>query len=125
MAVEFKPVHELEVMKILADFLPDRIFDAHAHVLDSSFMPTWPRDEAFTPETYRKDMGPLLCDPKVIKINTIPMPNKTMGDPTQETLAKMDAYVLTQLEKDPDSVGEVMVYPGETAEHLAARLNHP
>jgi len=124
-AVELKPVHELEVMKILADFLPDRIFDAHAHVLDSSFMPTWPRVEAFTPATYRADMGQFLCNPKTIKINAIPMPNKTMGDPTQQTLSKMDAYVLAQLESDPDTVGEVMVYPGESAEHLAARLNHP
>ncbi len=125
MAVEFKPVHELEVMKILADFLPDRIFDAHAHVLDSSFMPGWSRVEAFTAETYRADMGPFLCNPKTIKVNMVPMPNKTMGDPTKPTLQKMDEYILSILEQDPDTVGEVMVYPGETAEHLASRLKHP
>lgn len=125
MAVEIKPVHELEVMKILADFLPDKIFDVHAHVLDSSFMPGWARVEAFTPASYRENMAPFLCNPKTIKINVIPMPNKAQGDPSKDNLAKMDAYVLAQLESDPDTVGQVMVYPGETAEHLAARFNHP
>ena len=31
--------HDYEAIKILEDFLPDKIFDAHAHLYDSAFLP--------------------------------------------------------------------------------------
>lgn len=30
--------YDLEAAKILNDFLPDKLFDAHAHLYDSSFV---------------------------------------------------------------------------------------
>ncbi len=123
--MEMTEPHELEALKILEDFLPDKIFDAHAHIYDNRNMPGSGREDFYTAESYRKDMSRILGNPSVIKINAIPMPHKAMGDPAVDTLAKTDAYILHQLEQDEDTVGEVMAYPGETAEHLAARFVHP
>lgn len=123
--MEMTAPYEQEALKILRDFLPDKIFDAHAHIYDYRNMPGSGREDAYTTEGYRLDMHEVLGRPSVIKINAIPMPHKTMGDPSADTLAKTDAYILRQLEQDENAVGEVMAYPGETAEHLAARLVHP
>ena len=125
MAMEMKEPFELEALKILEEFLPDKIFDAHAHIYDNRNMPGSGSEDFYTPASYRKDMAQILGNPSVIKLMAIPMPHKTMGDPSSDTLAKTDAYILRQLEQDADTVGEVMVYPGETAEHLAARFVHP
>lgn len=123
--MEMTAPHETEALKILADFLPDRIFDAHAHIYDNRNMPGSGRENFYTTESYRSDMYEVLGRPSVIRINAIPMPHKSMGDPSADTLAKTDAYILRQLEQDENAVGEVMACPGETAEHLAARLVHP
>ena len=124
--MELTEPYEQEALQILRDFLPDRIFDAHAHIYDSSCLWDWPRTESFTTHGYREDMREILGEPKTLKINMIaPCPRKPESQPECGTLTASEQYILRQLETDPDAVGQILVYPGESAEHIASRLTHP
>lgn len=118
-------IHDLDAIKILGDFLPDRIFDAHAHLYDQSFMQASKPGRTYTVEDYLRDMSPALGNPKTLRMNWITFPDKSMGDPASGTLAQSDAFLVEQLQALPGNVGEIMAAPGETAEHLASRLVHP
>lgn len=117
-----------EASKILADFLPDRIFDAHAHLCHTALLPSF---AAGAPplschlERYREEMTPLLCQPKKLLLNIIPYPDGAMKDRTSDLLARSNAFALTELEKDEENAAEVLVHPDETCEEIEAKLTHP
>lgn len=120
----FNP-HDLEAIKILRDFLPGQIFDAHAHLYDKTFMVASAPAFTYELEDYLQDMSPALGNPKTLRANLITFPDKRMGAPDSDTLQQSDAFLICQLNKQPGNVGEIMAAPGETVEHLAARLTHP
>lgn len=111
----------------LKDFLPDKIFDAHAHLYDTAFLPeTFPGEQRVMDlEAYRRDMGELLCGLKTLRLNIITYPDRSMGCCDSETLRQADAFLVKQLKQDPCSVGEILVRPGDTMEQLERRLIHP
>lgn len=117
--------HDLEAMKILNDFLPRKIFDAHAHLYNQTFMASINPGITYTVEDYIQDMGPMLCNPETLRLNIITFPDRSMSDPKLDTLAQSDAFLIDQLNKDPGHVGEILVIPGETVEHIEGRLLHP
>ena len=118
--------YDKEALKVLEDFLPDKIFDAHTHVLDKLFVPNWEcGGEYFGVDDYKKLILPGLNNPKVFRANLITTPDKTMGDNKTGNLAKSDSFMANQLEKEPEFVGEIMVAPDETAESIEKRLIHP
>lgn len=86
---------DAEAGKILNDFLPDRIFDAHAHLLDTALLPGL---SARFPhlvcdwDKYQEEMRPLLGNPRQLRINAIVYPDKTMADPKSGTLEASDAF---------------------------------
>ena len=65
---------DFEAIKILREFLPDRIFDAHAHTFDCDFVPgirgAYVKDRT-TSEDYVNFLSELLCNPKEIRLNLI------------------------------------------------------
>ena len=78
-----KEKSDLEAAKKLSDFLPDRIFDAHCHVFDTSFIPSGQPDKERVIgglEKYREEMADLLCFPKKMLINAITYPVVQMKD---------------------------------------------
>ena len=116
----------------LADFIPDKVFDAHAHIYDERFCtffcqvknkPNGPF-ESYTWERYVQDMQLILPPGRTVHANMISYPDKHMAVNTA-TRAAGDAFIVAQLEKDPLSVGEIMVAPGDTVEELEKRLIHP
>lgn len=117
--------HDWNAVKILKDFLPDQIFDAHAHLYDKSFMQASAPPSSYVLADYLRDMTPLLCEPRTLRMNLITFPDKRMGAPDSDTLAQSDAFLIEQLNARPGNVGEIMAAPGETVEHLAARMTHP
>lgn len=119
--------YDLEAIACLKDFLPDKIFDAHAHPYDVAFLPeTFPGERlVLDGEAYRREMGQLLCQPGTLRLNMISYPDRSMRAPDSETLKKADAFLVKQLEQDPGSVGEILVRPGDTVEQLERRLTHP
>lgn len=107
---------DLEAIKILNDFLPEHIFDAHAHLLDR---------ENGGLEAYRKMYGRMLANPKTLYMNMIPYPEKSMADLSNGKFYETDLFIIKQLEKDRENVGELFVHPEETYDDLKKRLVHP
>lgn len=104
-------IYDKEAAKILDDFLPDRIFDAHCH----------PEDFA----KYCEDTDGFFGSRKRT-VNMIPMPVTEMSEPgtgrATEILHAATKNVKAQLERHPGIVGEVMVAPGDTAEDIEERI---
>ncbi len=121
-SIEYTPC-DIEALKILEDFLPDKIFDAHMHLYDSSFLPSVfekGADKYVGVETYKKVMMPLLGNPKEFKMNIIPYPADFSID-----IEKSDAFLLNELNKSKNNVGEIIVLPTENCEDIEKRLVHP
>lgn len=121
--------HDMEAIKILEDFLPEYIFDAHAHLFDSDYMPGVPTYENEPVicglEEYLETCGKMLANPKKLQLNIISYPERSMADIESENCKKADLFLARQLAKDASNVGEIVVRPGESAEELKARLIHP
>lgn len=118
---------DAEACKILNDFLPDRIFDTHVHLLETALMPGYDGGESvqFGWEKYRQEMSILLCNPRQLRINAFAFPHAGMADRTNGLIGKTDAFIINELSKCPDNVCEIIVHPQDTAEELEARLLHP
>ena len=119
---------DFEAIKILGDFLPDKIFDAHAHIYDCDFTPgiagVYDEKKSGVAE-YKSFITEVLQNPKKLRLNAIPFPDKSMTDMSSGNLKKSDAFLLSELEKDNSNVGEIMVLPDESAEDIEKRLVSP
>ena len=120
--------NDYEAIKILDGFLPDKIFDTHMHLLDSEFEPEAVTDGkrvVYEIEDYKKEMSPVLCNPKVLRTNIITHPNSSLADLSAGNYKKADEFLIKQLNKEPQCVGEIIVFPGQTPEEIEKRLVHP
>ena len=119
----------VDYKKILNDFLPDRLFDAHTHPYDSAFMHAlYPKERAperFALEDYHRNMREILGVDRDVCLNMITFPDKKMADLSNGTLAASDEFLFEQLSKDSRNVGEILTLADETAEHIESRLKHP
>lgn len=120
---------DAETHKILKDFVPDTVFDSHTHLYDESFASFKCRNkpdgpfERYDMERYQRDMQTILPG-RIIHANIMTYPDKHMAVNRANRDAG-DAFTVAQLEKDPLSVGEILVAPGDTVEELDRRLVHP
>ena len=112
-----------EALKILSDFLPDKIFDAHAHIYDKSFAPSI-EGVSLDFDKYKEEMSVVLGEPKTLGANLIVFPEKSQAGKDSETLKISDAFLTRELNKHPECVGEIIVRPDDTAEQLEKRLVH-
>lgn len=123
--------YDLEAAKILNDFLPDHIFDVHAHLYDSSFVSGMCnsggafaiRDRCEVKE-YVEDMAPLLGN-RPVRLNIVTTPDAAMVDPSSPARIASVDFLADQLNKFPGNVGEVMVGPEDTVEDIEKMLVHP
>ena len=123
--------YDLEAAKILDDFLPDEIFDAHAHLYDSSFVSGMAngggafslRDRCEVSD-YLEDMRPLLGNRKV-SLNIVTTPDEAMTDPKGQARKDSVDFLADQLTRFPGHVGEAMVGPLDAPEDVEAMLIHP
>ena len=123
---EFYNEKDMEAIKILEGFLPDKIFDAHAHIYNKSFtygLDGYTDNGAF--EGYLDAMMPALCNPEEFHMNMIPFPTREMGDSSTGIRDTSDRFIAEQLEKDQGSVGEIIVLPTDTPEDIEKRMIHP
>ena len=120
--------YDREGIKILSDFLPDKIFDAHMHVYDSSHLPMFFMDgkrDTGDLDAYHRAFGEMLCHPKVWRANMITFPDSAMRDKGGEIIRMADEFLMKELDKSDLNVGEIMVSPEESAENIEKRLTHP
>ena len=120
---------DTHALERLADFVPDKVFDAHAHPFDEKYTAHLCRNRA--PETlkvydwecYRSHITEILPG-RTVHANIITYPDKYMTVNAALRDAG-DAFTIAQIEQDPLNVGEIMVAPGDTVEDLEKRLTHP
>lgn len=117
---------DAEAGKILNDFLPNRIFDAHAHLLETALMPNYDGGESlqFGWERYKEEMSLLMCN-RQLQINALAFPHGEMADRSNGLISRTDAFIIGELNKCPGNVGELIVHPADTEQELEARLTHP
>jgi len=117
------------VLERLSDFVPDKVFDTHVHLFDEHFTTYYRRNtppeklRCFDLERYWQDMQAILPG-RTIHVNTFSYPDKHFAVNLDNRNAS-DAFTVAQLEKDPLSVGEIMVSPTDTVEDIEKRLVHP
>ncbi len=108
--------------KILNDFLPDKIFDAHMHLYDASFMSANAHmPDSVNLESYLLGVKEIFSERK-ITANVIPFPSRKMICKDNDYLKLADDFLYGELEKDKDNVGELLVMPNESAEHIYNRI---
>ena len=120
--------NDAEAGRILDSFLPDRIFDAHCHLLDTSLIPTLAGEGervVLGAEKYREEMSPLLRFPRELRMNAISYPDAAMRERKSGLIEKSDAFLLGELEKDETLVGEIVVHPDEKEEDIEKRIVDP
>lgn len=64
-------------------------------------------------EEYIATCGKMLAEPKNLRLNIIPFPHKSMSGIDNENCKKSDIFLLEQLKKDSNNVGEIIVRPME------------
>ncbi len=123
--------YDLEAVKILQDFIPDKIFDAHAHLYDDSFVSGMAngggafsiRKRCGIPE-YFEDMKPIFGDRK-IRMNIVTTPEASMSAPDSKTRWDSVEFLADQLTRFEGHVGEVIVGPDDTVSDIEKMLIHP
>lgn len=120
---------DLEAAELLNDFLPQNIFDAHAHLHIAEAIPTIYTGEGVfyrkkaTLESYLTDMEPLLGGAKKLCINMMPMPDKALGT-NRELRALANKHIYQQLSLHSDCCGAAYVSMEDTADDIAAMIEN-
>ncbi len=114
-------------IKMLEGFLPDKIFDSHAHLFDKKFLPNipFPENDVGDLDAYKNAVSASLCNPKTLRLNIIVFPEETMFNKESENRDKSDKFIVEQLLKDPSNVAEIAVIPTDSVEEIEKRLTHP
>lgn len=114
--------HSEETAKILSDFMPRRIFDAHMHISHITSVSPYISEENKAIDDYKRDMKAMFGDID-FACNAIVFPLPPLKDMAE--LEKSTKHLKTQLELHPDCVGEVIVMPRDNADDIEKRLVHP
>ena len=109
--------YDLEAIKRLDDFLPDKIFDAHMHISEFPFCGS----DRFGFKEYYEDMSPLFCG-RTVRCYALATPTQELK--TSGGHLSTVNFFKNQLDEYPDNVGAIMVKPGETAEDIESHLVH-
>lgn len=115
-----------QILEKLQCFIPDKIFDAHAHLHDLWHMP---ESGLFTDygvadvKAFQQAQKELYGNRKVRAL-LLPTPSTRLG--TQRELRDpINRWMVEQLKDAPDCVGAVYVMPGDTQEQIEAMLVSP
>lgn len=108
------------VLALLHGFVPDNVFDAHAHINPAGGLSN--ENESYA--GYCQWMGPLLGNPSNIRLNMLA---EVLGDElcTREGRRAVNDYLSEQLAKAPNCVGSPLIGPDDTPEQIAERLSRP
>lgn len=115
----------------ISAFLPERIFDAHAHIHHEDFMRTYagkPEHVFGTPHVtareYLQGMAEGIPGAPVAGALLIPAPDPMMSDRANGLRDLSTAFVARELDARSDLFGEVYVVPGDSEADIEAMLVH-
>ena len=115
------------LLERLQGFIPEKIFDMHAHIHNVAHIENNPdslciRHGTASAQDFLREQKELYGD-RLVRGMLIPFPTmnfKTPGIPEQ-----VNEWFLQQLETAPTCVGEVFVKPGDTREYMESLLVNP
>lgn len=115
------------LLERLQSFIPDKVFDAHAHLHKVEYMP---QGSNMFQGYGTADMERLLADQKELygdrKFRGLILPTPSVIFNDDPALRKeMNAWMNEELYKAPDCVGAIYVMPGDTKEDIEAMLVNP
>lgn len=110
----------LEIKKIINDFLPDKLFDAHMHLYHKDYMIG--DKETYTLERYHKEVSETIGN-RQISANIIPYPTKKAVLVNDDSVLNFtDEFLYNELSKNANNVGEILVLPNDTEESILSRV---
>ena len=113
------------------DFLPKKVFDAHMHLPLCATVPASRGKgvyfrEAFTPEDYLSDLGPLLPGVEKIRLNMMPHPaDRIMADRTNGLRDMGNDHVFHLYETHPEHVVSPFILPTDNEAFLYDLTSRP
>ncbi len=116
-----------KLLERLQDFIPDKVFDAHAHLHNVKYLAENPT--MFTAfgtadaERFLEDQKTLYGNRKVRGL-LLPTPTDIFND-NRKLRNEMNAWINEELYKAPDCVGAIYVMPDDTKEEIEAMITNP
>lgn len=120
-----------QVVDLYADFLPEKVFDAHVHLYRSDTIPHfYGSDGVFfrqvsTPEDYLVDMGTFLPGVESLRMNMMPMPDPVLTEVENRLRKKANGHIVNLLHKHTNHVGSAYILPADDAETIAQIAMEP
>lgn len=116
-----------DLLKRLQAFIPDKIFDAHAHLHKVEYMPM---GNTIFNGFGTTDMERLLADQKKLygarKFRGLILPTPSvLFNNNSDLRREMNVWMNEELYKAPDCVGAIYVMPGDTKEDIEAMIINP
>lgn len=127
------PLNEQDrrMAEMYRDFLPKKVFDAHAHIHLAKACPTASRPDsvfcrsAATPDDYKADMLPLLPGVEAVRLNMLPMVDPVITD-TANGLRKLgNDHVITLTESYPGNVASPYIVASDSRQDMDLLTSHP
>lgn len=118
--------NDLSLLEKLQEFIPDAVFDAHAHLHHEDHMPEG--NNLFRilgtadAERMQKDQKVIYGDRK-FRALLLPTPSVLFRD-RPELRDEVNNWIIAELEKVPNCVGAVYVMPGDTVEKIETMLTN-
>jgi glutamate-1-semialdehyde 2,1-aminomutase len=124
---------DIQAIDRLQTFIPDQIFDAHAHLYDCSFAPNTAGPGSIfhqcgsvvTVKDYKWLQGRLYGGDRKIRLNIVSVPDESMADLSNGRRDASTRFLCSQLETYPDCVGEIFVLPDDKISDIEVQLIHP
>ena len=121
------------VLGRLHGFIPDKIFDIHAHLYHTSYLPNMAgpgsifaeRGELADRAFYEDFQLPLYPGKKQLRLNLVSTPDSSMGDRSNGNRARCNDFLIKHLERYPCDIGEAFVLPDDTDDEITGLLKHP
>ena len=117
-----------EAIELLKDFVPEKVFDAHAHLYVADTVPRVAGTAAFpqefsAPEDYVNHMRPFLPNAKEIRGNFFTMPDPAMVD--RAVLQRANDHVFAAVKASRRHVASPYVVMSDTEETIGELVSRP
>jgi len=121
------------ILRKLEDFVPEKVFDMHAHLYDTAHLPTLARPGSVFAEGdavadrayYTRFQCQLYPGLKRLRLNVVSVPDSLYTERANGHRARCNEFLIKHLEQNPNDVGEAFVLPEDTDGDIASLLGHP
>ena len=125
--------NDARMLQKLSAFIPEKIFDIHAHLFETAYLPNIAAPGSIfaecgasaNRESYERFQCPLYPGVKRLRLNLVSAPDGSMSDRSNGHRARSHAFLIKHLEQNPEDVGEAFVLPDDTDQDINSLLAHP